>query len=238
MTPAEYYDWWFYSGICPGIPTRRANYAVLCEQLSTPGVHLIVLWELLLDNEGFADTSYVGYQNIHGAIERIVSAAREVGADRLAGYLSAVPDSTIVPETHKELKRLLKRFAALHAAVLTADIARHGDPRAAQGFDKRNARRERDRLLGENNGHYQIADRISHIVEATQELKLLLAGGMTLAEISRQNDNMAGLACCLRYDIPRWAESPQPPEVAEFLEDCRRLFQEYPAQLPPWGGER
>jgi hypothetical protein len=235
MTPAEYYDWWFYSGICPGIPTRPANHAALRERLSTPGLHLIILWELLLDNDGAAETAYVGYQNIYGAAARIEAAARDVGAVRLADFLADLPDSPVVPETHREFKKLLKQFAARHSADLEADIARHGDPRALPGFDKRRARRERELLLGENNGRYQIADRVPHFAEPMRQLRSLLAGGMTLAEISRQNHEMAGMAGCLRYDVPRWASSPQPPEVEAFLEECRRLFQEYPVQLPPWG---
>jgi hypothetical protein len=139
MTPATYYDWWFYSGIRPGLPTRPANYAALREALSAPGVHLIVLWELLLDNDEFDPTVYVPPHGIHGSLERIIEAARSVGATGLADYLSTLPDSSIVPQTHRELKSLLKQFAAEHRAELTADIAHHGDPRAAPGFDKRQA---------------------------------------------------------------------------------------------------
>jgi hypothetical protein len=237
MSPEEYYNWWFFSGSCPGIPTRPANYAALRERLSAPGLHLIVLWELLSENDGFAETAYVGYQHIHGAAGRIATAAREVGAERLAAWMSTLPDPTVVPETHRELKRLLKRFAVRHKAELTADITRLGDPRTAPGFDKRRARREREAQLGENNARYQIADRIPFFAEPLEELRSYLARGMTLAEISRQNEDMAGLACCLRFDIPRWASSPQPPDVTAFLEDCRRLFQQYPEQLPPWGGD-
>jgi hypothetical protein len=236
MTPAEYYAWWFFSGICPGVPTRPTNYAVLRERLSAPGLHLIILWELLLDNDGFAETAYVGYQGIYGAAERMEAAAWEVGAERLAAWMSALPDPTVVPETHRELRSLLKRFAARHTADLTADITRLGDPRTAPGFDKRRARREREVQVGENNARYQISDRIPFFAEPMAELRSYLARGMTLAEISRQNEEMAGLACCVRFDIPRWASSAQPPDVTAFLEECRRLFQQYPAQLPPWGG--
>src|SRR5688572_7900834 len=71
MSPSEYYDWRFFSGICPGIPTRPANHAALCRELSAPGVHLVVLGELLRDNDGAADTAYAGYQWIAGAAGRV-----------------------------------------------------------------------------------------------------------------------------------------------------------------------
>jgi hypothetical protein len=66
-------------------------------------------------------------------------------------------------------------------------------------------------------------------------MRTYLAKGMTLAEVSRQNEEMAGFACGMQYDFPRWSESPQPPEVARFLEECRRLTEQYPRQLPAWG---
>src|SRR5262245_3663760 len=145
MTPADYYDWWYFSGICPGIATRPANYAILREQLAPAGVSLIVLWELLLDNAILPNkTSYITPHGIHGARGRIVEAARDVGATQLAEHLATLPDTNIIPETHSELKKLLKQFAARHKAELAADIDRHGDRRAAAGFDKRQARRERD----------------------------------------------------------------------------------------------
>src|SRR5262245_59787304 len=134
MTPAEYYDWWFFSGICPGIPTRPANHAVLREQLSGEGLHLIILWELLLDNAECEETTYITLGDIHGSRERIIEAARGVWATGLADYLTTLPDTSVVPETHRELKKLLKHFAAQHKVELAQDIARHGDPRKAPGF--------------------------------------------------------------------------------------------------------
>ena len=238
MTPAEYYDWWFYSGICPGVPTRPANHAALRERLSAPGVHLIVLSELLRDNAGFGDTSYIAPTGIHGSHKRIAAAAGAVGATRLADYLSTLPDTAIVPETHREVKKLLKQFAARHKAELAGDIARHGDPRAEPGFDKRQARRQIEEQWGENNQRYQISDRIPLFAAPLNELRTLLARGLTLAQASEQSDDMAGLAACIKYDFPRWAESPQPPDVARFLDDCRRLTQQYPDQLPAWGEAR
>jgi hypothetical protein len=237
VSPKEYYDWWFFSGVRLGDPTRPANYAALREQLSAPGLALIVLWDLLLGVEGSAETAYAGYQQIHGAAARMAEAARAVGAERLATWLSTLPDPTVVPETHAELKSLLKRFAVRHKAELAADITRLGDPRAAPGFDRRRARRERETEWGQNNARYQIADRVPFFAAPLEELRSYLARGMTLEEISRQSDEMAGFACCLRFDVPRWASSPQPPEVTLFLEECRQLFEQYPAQLPPWGSE-
>jgi hypothetical protein len=237
MSPEEYYDWWYFSGICPGEPTRPANHAALGERLSAPGVQLIVLWDLLRGNKGSSETAYVGYQHIHGSAERMATAARAVGAERLAAWMSTLPDPTVVPETHAELKRLLKQFAVRHRAELAADVARLGDPRTAPGFDKRRARREREAQWGENNARYQLSDRIPFFAAPLAELRSYLARGMTLAEISRVNDEMAGLTCCLRFDVPRWASEPQPPDVAAFLEECRGLFEQYPAQMPAWGAE-
>src|SRR5262245_62007187 len=102
MSPKDYYDWWFFSGICPGTPTRPANHAALSDRLSAPGVQLIVLWDVLRENDGFAETAYVGYQLIHGAAERIATAARAVGAEQLATWMSTLPDPTVVPESHQE----------------------------------------------------------------------------------------------------------------------------------------
>jgi len=201
MTPSAYYDWWFSSGICPGIPTRPANYATLREALSAAGVHIIILWELLLDNDAFDPTIYVDPNGIYGSRERIIEAARSVGATGLADCLVTLPDSSVIPETQGELKSLLKQFAADHKAQLAADIARHGDPRAAPGFDKRQARRKRDERWGENNLRYHIADRIPFFTEPMNELRTYLAKGMTLAEVSRQNEEMAGFACGMQYDF-------------------------------------
>lgn len=236
MTPAQYYDWWFYSGICPGRPTRPANYAALRERLSAAGLHLIVLWELLLDNAEFADQAdYVLPLHIIGSHERIVAAAREIGALLLADNVAAGPGSSVVPEPHRELKKLLKQFVAQHEAELVADSVRHGDPRAAPGFDKRMARRTRDELWLENNRRYLIVDQVPFFAEPMTELGRFLGEGMALAEISKQNETMANLACYLQYDFPRWSESPQPPEVERFLGECRRLTEQYPQQLPVWG---
>src|SRR5438105_5753821 len=219
MTPAEYYDWWLYSGICPGTPTRPANNATLRERLSAAGVALIVLWELLLDNADFDDdASYVLPMHIFGSHERIIAAARDVGALLLAENVATRPSSTVVPETHRELKKLLKQFAAQRDAELAADIARYGDPCAAPAFDKRKARRKRDELWSENTVRYQIVDRIPFFTEPMRELRALLRRGMALAEISKENEEMAGLAGYIQYDFPRWSEAPQPPEVQEFLD--------------------
>lgn len=235
MSPKEYYDWWFFSESFAGDPTRPANHAALRERLSAAGVHIIILWHLLWENAGAAETAYAGYQHVHGAAERISAAARAVGAGRLAEWMSNLPEPTVVPETHQELKQLLKRFAVRQKTELTADITRLGDPRTAPGFDRRRARREQEAKWGENNARYQVADRVPFFARPLAELRSYLTRGMTLAEISRQNDEMAGLAGCLRFDIPRWASSSQPPEVTAFLEECRRLFEEYPNQLPAWG---
>jgi hypothetical protein len=235
MTAAEYYDWWFYSGLCPGIPTRPANYSFLRDRLSEAGLHLIVLWDLVLDNRGYAETSYAGYQGIYGAAARLAAAARAVGARRLAAFMAAPGKTEVVPETHKELKRLLKTFTARHDSVLAADIARHGDPRSRPGFGKWRARRSRDRLWGENNARYHLADQLPFFAPAMAELRTLLAGGLALTEIADRNRDLARLACCLQHDVPRWASSEQAPEVVAFVEECRRLFHEYPEQLPAWG---
>jgi hypothetical protein len=114
MSPAEYYDWWFFSGICPGIPTRPANHAALCGHLSAPGVHLVVLWELLRENDGAADTAYVGYQWIDGAAGRIAAAAQEVGAGRLAAWMSALPDPPAAPQDSRVVT--LIGSALMHSA--------------------------------------------------------------------------------------------------------------------------
>src|SRR6266496_1382634 len=145
MTPAEYHDWWCFSGICPGEPTRPANYAILREHLSTPGVSISILWRLLLHSAKRDETTYSPSTSIFGSDERIAEAARAVGAARLADSLAALPKPAVVPETHRELKKLLKQFAARHQAELAADVARHGDPRAAPGFDKRLAMRKLDK---------------------------------------------------------------------------------------------
>ena len=234
MTAAEYYDWWFYSGLRPGIPTRPANFATLRDQLSEPGLHLIVLWDLLLDNRGYADTSYAGYQGIHGAAARIAAAARAVGAKRLAAFMAAPGKTEVVPETHTVLRRLLKMFAARQDAVLATDIARHGDPRTAPGFRKGRTKRTRDRLWGENNARYYVADQIPFFAATMGELRTLLAGGLTLAEIVGRSRDLAHLASCLRHDVPRWAASEQAPEVVAFVEECRRLFEEYPQEFSAW----
>ncbi len=235
MTAAEYYNWWVYSGLCPGIPTRPANYAALRDRLSEPGLHLIVLWDLLLDNRGYADTSYAGYQGIYGAAGRIAAAARAVGARRLAAFMAAPGKTDVVPETHKELKRLLRAFVTRHKDALAADIARHGDPRAAPGFAKGRAKRARDRLWGENNARYYVADQIPFFAASMEEFRAHLAGGLTLAEIAGRSRDLARLAVCLQNDVPRWATTEQAPEVVAFVAECRRLFQEYPNQLPAWG---
>ena len=49
------------------------------------------------NNDGAAETAYVGYQWIHGAAERIAAAAREVGAVRLADWMSSLPEPAVVP---------------------------------------------------------------------------------------------------------------------------------------------
>ena len=236
MTPKAYYDWWFYSGISPGIPTRPANYAALGERLSTSGVQLIILWELLLDNAQFDETTYIAPTGIFGSHQRIIEAARQVGATRLANYLSALPDATVVPDTHRELKLLLKEFSARHKAELAADVARHGDPRTAAGFDKKQARRKREEQYGQNNGRYQISDQIPFFTEPLKQLRTLLAQGTTLAELSRRRDQITYLICTIQYDVPRWAQSPQPPDVVTFLEECRQLSEQYPKQMPAWKG--
>jgi hypothetical protein len=129
----------------------------------------------------------------------------------------------------------MKRFAVRHKAELAADITRFGDPRTTPEFDRRQVRRERLEQWGQNNARYYIADQVPLFVEPLAELESYLARGMTLAEISQQSQDMAGLSCWVRFDLPRWALSSQPPEVMVFLEKCRRLFQQYPAQLPAWG---
>lgn len=235
MAPREYYDWWFFSGVCLGDPARPANYAALRERLSAAGLHLIVLWDLLLGVKEGSETAYAGYQHIHGAAARMAAAAGAVGAKRLATWLSTLPDPTVIPETHAELTALLKDFARRHKAELAADMARHGDPRKAPGFDRRRARPEREAEWGANNARYQIEDRVPFLAASLRELRSYLARGLTLAEIIRQNDEMAGFAGCLRYDVPRWASSPQPPAVTAFLAECRRLSEQYPAQLQAWG---
>lgn len=251
MTPAEYYDWWFYSGIAPGIPTRPGNHAALRERISAAGVHVIVLWELLRENAEFDETTYIAPHGIHGAHERVADAARAVGAPALAAFLSLPPAArTLTPETHRELKSLLKRYASRHGGELAGDIARHGDARAAVGFDKRQARRRRDELGIENEQRHQHEDQLPFFVEPMKELRKLLATGMTLSEVREQNDPMAllakgvtvsahnesmtNIAVCFQYEFPRWAKSPQPPEVARFLDECRQLTEQYPKQLPRW----
>jgi len=146
MTAAEYYDWWCYSGICPGEPTRPANLAVLRERLSAPGPSIIILWRLLLWSARQDETNYSPPTIIFGARERIADAARHVGAPRLAEHLTDSANPGVVPETHRELKKLLKQFVVRHKAELLADIARLGDPRAAPGFDKRRATRAVEKL--------------------------------------------------------------------------------------------
>src|SRR5262249_25019901 len=131
MKAADYYDWWFYSGIQPGIPTRPANYAVLREKLSAAGVNLIVMWELLLDNKGFNETAYAIDPGTSGVFGRVAEAARVTGAVKLAEYVATLPDPTCTPEDHDELKKVLKIFAKQNAAALIADIERHGDLRMA-----------------------------------------------------------------------------------------------------------
>lgn len=235
MKAADYYDWWFFSGIQPGIPTRPANYAVLCDKLSASGAHLIVMWQLLLDNKGLNETAYVIDPHIFGAFARVAEAARATGAVRLAEFVATLPDPTTTPEDHDELRMVLKAFAKEHAAELMADIERHGDPRKAPGFDKKQAKRDRDARWGENNWYYQISDQIPFLAEPMTELHSHLARGLTLAEIAGLKQEMKYLAFQFEHDFRRWATySPQPPEVGAFLDECRRLCEDYPEQLPTW----
>src|SRR5204862_3707122 len=88
VNPAKYYEWWQFSGVCPGIPTRAANHACLREKLSAAGVTVIVLWELILMNADIEDeVFYITETGIFGCRERIGEAARAVGAAKLADYM-------------------------------------------------------------------------------------------------------------------------------------------------------
>src|SRR5438128_9216220 len=105
MSPASYYEWWQFSGICPGVPTRPANHAALRQKLSAAGVNVIVLWELILMNKDIENERYyITEIGIYGCRERIGEAARAVGAVNLADYMPVFPDTELVPDTHGELK--------------------------------------------------------------------------------------------------------------------------------------
>lgn len=234
MNPADYYDWWLYSGICPGDPTRPANIAVLRERLSAPGLDIIILKRLLDRSTEYGETTYHRPEYIHGADQRIAASASNVGAVELARYMAAPAKAGVVPEAQRSLKKLLKQFAIRHQAELANDIARHGDPRAVSGFNKRLALKKVDREWGANNEKYILVDQIPFYEARLGKLRELLAQGLMLAEIGRLSDEMARLELDFRYQFTLWGQSPQPPAVARFLDACRRLTEEFPDGLPPW----
>ena len=235
MNPAKYYEWYQFACICPGNPTRPANYAVLREKLSAAGVTVIVLWELILLNADIPnETAYTTEGGIYGARERIGDAARAVGAVALADYMPVYPDTTIVPETRDELKTLVKDFAKLHKAELAADIARYGDPSTAPDFDKRQARKEMDRLWGENYRRYANIDRLPFFTAPFKRLREELEAGASLAQLRSNDREIDDLMFWMQYSFPGWLAESNPPEVAAFLEECRSLTLQYPEQLPRW----
>jgi len=65
-------------------------------------------------------------------------------------------------------------------------------------------------------------------------MRELLARGMTLTQIGRESEEMARLALAFQYDFAMWGERPQPSAVARFLDECRRLVERFPEQLPRW----
>lgn len=228
--PADYYDWWLFSGIYPGDPTRAKNYTELCTRLSTSGVTIVLLWDLLLDNSDGDDTVYCTSLTIDGAPKLLAEAARCVCATQLAEYFDHCPNSeNIRPEPHNELRHLLQLFAAKHSAELQGDIAKHGDPRSQTGFNKRLARKRREQLAAENRQQYYVYDQLPTLRKWLQKLETGLVGRHTLSEVPYE---IIGMITWFKYELPRVASQPQPPEVEPFFEECRQMIARFPTFFP------
>ena len=198
MSPADYFDWWHYSGTGLGMDSPGETYERLRAELSPAGAVVVIVSRFLVQNPDAIDVARWRRDSVFGRVGTQVALTAEaleaIGASGAAravregkGHRPILPDLAdlarggdldqetaraaidqlresirsraammlgdvggITPakptegvESRDEIGRLLDAFAESHGEELAGDVARHGDPRRAPGFDPDRAMEER-----------------------------------------------------------------------------------------------